>query len=107
MDKNKAIEHLKVVLKTCDVQDEEAVEMAIKALDKDINVPSKWSPVSERLPEKDGIYLVSGGGRVWGAQCLTFGCFRGWSNDARNPAISAWMPLPEPYKEGEENGNVN
>ena len=32
MDRNEAIEHLKVVLKTCDVQDEEAVEMAIKAL---------------------------------------------------------------------------
>lgn len=138
MDRNEAIKHLKVVLKTCDVQDEEAVEMAIKALeethtlngstltikvseedidkakrimldyapwckvfyedDKDINVPSKWIPVSERLPEKDGIYLVSGGGKVWSAQCLTFGCFRGWSNDARNPAVIAWMPLPEPWK---------
>ena len=32
MDRNEAIEHLKVVLKTCDVQDEEAVEMAINAL---------------------------------------------------------------------------
>ena len=29
---DEAIEHLKVVLKTCDVQDEEAVEMAIEAL---------------------------------------------------------------------------
>ena len=26
MDRTEAIEHLKVVLKTCDVQDEEAVE---------------------------------------------------------------------------------
>jgi len=91
MDRTEAIEHLKVVLKTCDVQDEEAVEMAIKALeethtlngstltikvseedidkvkrimldyapwckvfyedDKDINVHSKWIPVSERLPK--------------------------------------------------------
>lgn len=34
MDRNKAIEHLKIVLKTCDVQDEEAVEMAIKALEE-------------------------------------------------------------------------
>lgn len=34
MDRNEAIEHLKVVLKTCDVQDEEAVEMAIKALEQ-------------------------------------------------------------------------
>lgn len=32
MDRTEAIEHLKVILKTCDVQDEEAVEMAIAAL---------------------------------------------------------------------------
>lgn len=34
MDRNEVIEHLKVVLKTCDVQDEDAVEMAIKALEQ-------------------------------------------------------------------------
>ena len=32
---------MKVVLKTCDVQDEEAVEMAIAAFGKDNDVPSK------------------------------------------------------------------
>lgn len=34
MDRTKAIEHLKFILNTCDVQDEEAVEMAIKALEQ-------------------------------------------------------------------------
>lgn len=41
MTNEEAIEHLKVVLKTCDVQDEEAVEMAITAFAKDIDAPNK------------------------------------------------------------------
>lgn len=113
MDRNEAIELLKnmhwsiTTKMNREVPSSLALLMAIEALDKDTNVPNKWIPVSEKLPEEDGIYLVSGGGKVWSAQCLTFGCFRGWSNDARNPAVIAWMPLPEPYKEGEENENVN
>lgn len=34
INRTEAIKHMKVVLKTCDVQDEEAVEMAIKALEQ-------------------------------------------------------------------------
>ncbi len=58
----------------------------------------KWIPVSERLPEKTGLYLVSIGDLV------TTGSFDG--HDFRTQTMvrfvpDAWMPLPEPYKEGE------
>ena len=112
---DEAIEHLKVVLKTCDVQDEEAVEMAIDALER-----QRWIPVTEALPEEETDVLVT----------RTFlGCkdgSHGWNNHippstyvevaqyfngewtalsdeykiARNRHTNpiAWMPLPEPYK---------
>ena len=58
----------------------------------------KWIPVTERLPEKDGIYLTFSkkkeyefhffqtGKRMWPAV---------WDEDG----VTHWMPLPEPPKE--------
>lgn len=63
----------------------------------------EWIPCSERLPEKQGQYYVSGGDKVWICDFLIFSNFKGgWCNDVSNPVVEAWMPLPEPYKkEGE------
>ena len=58
----------------------------------------KWIPVSERLPEKTGLYLVSIGDLV------TTGSFDGHNFRTQTMVRfvpDAWMPLPEPYKEGE------
>ena len=72
----------------------------------DSNEPH-WIPVTERLPEEEGFYLVTleykygaettvrffrieNGERhwsLWGNENITV-----WEN------ITAWMPLPEPYK---------
>lgn len=54
--------------------------------------PNKWIPVTERLPEKDGQYLVTvkKGYMLIGLWC---GIKEDWGN------VIAWMPLPEPYKE--------
>lgn len=56
-----------------------------------------WIPCSEKLPEEDGVYLVTrlkeiyvDIARYWNGE---------WSSEW--PVI-AWMPLPVPYKEGEE-----
>ena len=66
-----------------------AIDMAIKALEQEPK--TGWIPVSERLPEKSGQYLVTvkKGYMLLGLWC---GIKDDWIN------VIAWMPLPEPYK---------
>lgn len=70
------------------------------------DVEPQWIPVTERLPEEEGQYLVSCD-TDYGVEVARFyidedgeryfGC------DWNNPEdIEAWMPLPTPYKGGEE-----
>lgn len=66
-----------------------------------IRLPSaqQWIPCSKRLPKKSGQYYVSGGGKVWICEFLIIPNFTGgWCNNAVDPVVKAWMPLPEPYK---------
>lgn len=80
---------------------------------KNMSDKSGWIPVSERLPEKDGRYLVT---FKYGIKVCMVGygsCKRtvlgypighGWYNleEAQyyaEDSIIAWMHLPEPYKE--------
>ena len=81
--------------------------------------PNKWIPVSERLPEFNGRYLVSLPSRLiheeYNVMILNFAKSlhgvpnkEAWyevdSNMVLNevPGVIAWMPLPEPYKESED-----
>lgn len=90
----------------------EALQMAITALQ---NQPV-WIPVSERLPEKEGRYLVTFRSERK-TYLVGYGNCRmsvdgkkigyGWYDlhyaiyfDEKS--IIAWMPLPEPYRESEE-----
>lgn len=74
-----------------------------------------WIPVSERLPESSGVYIVS----RWftdgfDEMILTDACYfdgtSTWHNDNRinhsreyvDKKIVAWMPLPKPYSEVSE-----
>lgn len=72
-----------------------------------IESEQRWIPVGERLPEKSGQYYVSGKSKVWICEFLTIHSgtklLGGWCNNAANPVVQAWMPLPEPYKGGEQN----
>ena len=55
----------------------------------------EWVSVSERLPEKDGLYIIVGrSGTPHAAHYYTGK--RGFSN----PYATHWMPMPEPPKEG-------
>ena len=69
----------------------------------------KWIPVSERLPEEDGEYFVSVRYKYvkgYESVCTEYGEWNdgSWIYDpeycGEAEGIIAWMPLPEPYKEG-------
>lgn len=103
MTREKAKNILTSVLHTdgdyMDYLDSEDVE-AIKFLASDERPHGEWIPCSERLPEEQGQYYVSGGNKVWICDFLIFSNFKGgWCNNVSNPVVEAWMPLPEPYME--------
>ena len=95
---------------------------SIKAIE---NMPSaqQWIPCSDRLPGKEGEYLVTFNDKWHGPRARTlwygtpfdiiidrdkwvFYCDLeyGFTTFAPGNPIVAWMPLPEPYKE-ENNGH--
>lgn len=53
--------------------------------------PQRWIPVTERLPEHNGDYLVTGRQGAVNKRRYEDGYWYG------NWAVLAWMPLPEPY----------
>lgn len=82
---------------------------------------NEWIPVKERLPEKDGDYLVcfeEGYREDYGlneigimpfdVDCENFGYWTEYfdhnslgslGRDFDSANVTAWMPLPEPYRE--------
>ena len=61
----------------------------------------RWIPVKERMPDDEGLYLVSadyGNFIPWIAEMVDFRGVKGFSNSVVSPTIGAWMPLPEPWK---------
>lgn len=87
--------------------DIEAIGIAIEALKK-----SEWIPCSERLPEDGDTYLVTieYNGEVIGVDAASYSpvegyidkhwdTFNDWKEDEDSCYhVSAWMPLPKPYK---------
>ena len=61
-----------------------------------IEPEQRWIPVSERLPEERGLYLTTTKNKE--VYCDY------WNEDNfdRTEMVIAWMPLPEPYQEGEQ-----
>ena len=98
-----AIDEIKAVYEWHDVVTEDRMIQHFKVL------PSvqeqRWIPVTERLPEEDGVYIVTYKIPHEGKDIESFGVgvkhfigrLKMWSmNDLSTPI--AWMPLPEPYK---------
>lgn len=77
----------------------------------DIYVGNKWIPVSERLPEVNGVYCITrkinDGERIYYIPDSAYwDGISTWHDDTRvnhsRPYLTnviAWMPLSEPYKE--------
>ena len=72
----------------------------------------EWIPVSEELPEDEGLVLVTVNDKhnnLTFENALITGCYcyaEGWILEGYidwvDPNVTAWMPLPEPYKEQNE-----
>ncbi len=66
----------------------------------------QWIPVSERLPEEHKEVLTCGLGGYIEIQSFEDSYGGYWENQKGDwsdlDEITAWMPLPEPYKESEE-----
>lgn len=82
-----------------DCVDLEALKLAIKALEA-----QKWIPCSERLPEVGRSVLFSRR-----SMCTREGCLQAdgkwwqywWDEMLNADQVTAWKPLPEPYREDE------
>lgn len=72
----------------------EAYNLAIKALEE--KEADRWIPVSEKLPEKDGAFLICTPSGLIETSVFTFGQFT-------RPYVIAWKHLPEPYDWRTEN----
>ena len=65
----------------------------------------KWINRKDRLPDKPGMYLVTGKWRgsereYWICEFAQIGMISGWCNPANTPTVEYWMPFPE-LKEAE------
>lgn len=86
-----------------------AIENAIKALEQE----PRWIPVTERLPDEGYSVLVM---RITDEnyKYMRVATYQGdcWMDDTDkfnkpNPhKVIAWMPLPQPYKGGQEDGKA-
>ena len=78
---------------------------------EDLPSAQQWIPCSERLPEKNGFYLVSVGSPYKAVRVYEYKPCEGWENEnlwkadgtyCFNWFVEAWMPLPQPWKEVED-----
>lgn len=82
----------------------------------DTHVPGKWIPISERLPKEEEYILLS----FANSTGLDIGRYEyDGESDKFYPGddeesyssygifVNAWMPLPEPYKENDDEGQAN
>lgn len=79
-------------------REQEAFKLAAEALKQ------RWIPVIEKLPEKDGNYLVTytDGGVAEVGSSLYIQRVDGTEPYWDYFSVTAWMPLPKPYKGSKE-----
>ena len=84
-----------------ELKDIEAMNMGIEALQADRL--TEWIPVSERLPEENGKYIVSLEDSVYPEASFFNGkwfmrSFNGIAQEFGEYEVIAWMLMPEPYR---------
>lgn len=80
---------------------DEAIKMAIVALQQP---EQRWIPCSERLPKvRQWVLCQCRAGIIDVLRLTDDGCWYRKSNEIyMSGFVLAWMPLPEPYKRGEQ-----
>lgn len=71
---------------------------------KELPAVNRWIPCKKRLPDKYGFYLVTLNNATTDF-CLWNAMEFGWESSGifnKCDEVTAWMPLPEPYKGEEE-----
>lgn len=115
MTKDEAIKNIvELTYLLIDTEQKKKIIESIKTLTALDDLPSvtpqpKWIPVSEKLPEEYVPVMVSTKLSVFpeARYSKTFGwewAYASDNNDWRrlNNIVTAWMPLPEPFEESEE-----
>ena len=107
MTREEAIEILNNVsfFAPSEINVDKAIDMAIEALSAD----AEWIPCSEKLPSDSGDYLCTiplDADETY-TEVLMFHKGRFYEDDAEWGAtyhddVLAWMPLPKPYKGGDD-----
>lgn len=73
--------------------------------------PVRWIPVTERLPEKNGEYLVTKTDHITYERLIDIAHYASFihANNGFYKAddIVAWMPLPEPWRGEEDEERLN
>ena len=115
MDRKEAIEYAKFRLECHTKGDGEYTdygEFLVAAIEALQEQERKWIPVSERLPEDGYGVLVTVNGKhnnitfVDALEIAEYDGDFGWIVEGypqwTDTNVTAWQPLPEPYKEGEQ-----
>ena len=96
-----------------DMPKKEALEFVLDLLEQ-----TEWIPVSERLPEDAGAFLVTTTGKSYSGNDihrveimylyytntslndngLEWGNGQTWEHEWKYTTVKAWMPLPKPYE---------
>lgn len=79
-------------------------EMLEYLIDKLPSVEPRWIPATERLPDEEGLYVISHkNGRVYLDKWLGDDGWRFYNTEIDAwMAFDAWLAFPEPYKEAQE-----
>lgn len=65
-------------------------------------MPNKWIPVSERLPQINEWVLCQCRAGYKVLRLTSYGCYCNDTQEYMDSFVIAWMPLPQPYKDGGE-----
>lgn len=90
-------ENLIAIIKDCKTYVAKTEELADHLLANGVTF-QKWIPVTERLPEKEGLYLVAVKNdheRRYSKSAW----YHGHGNWFLHQTVTNWMPLPEPPEE--------